>query len=294
MRRRTLLAFGAAALVLAGRRPARAQASDEVRDRFAAALDSIEAKSGGRLGVALIEVGGGRRWSSRGSERFPMASTFKALLAAAVLARVDRGEETLTRRLPVAQADIIAHSPFAQARVGQEASVGDLCEAAVALSDNASANLLLATIGGPEGLTRFLRSIGDPETRLDRIEPAMSEATPGDPRDTTTPEAMATSIEALVFGEALSPSSRGALTRWLIDSTTGLARLRAGLPKDWSAGDKTGSGKHGTTNDVAVIWPSNGGASLVLASYLTGSTLDPGARDAVHADVARAAVAAVG
>lgn len=293
MRRRTLLACGAAALAVAGRLPAHAQSVDDARDRFAAALDAIEAKSGGRLGVALIEVGGGRRWSSRGSERFPMASTFKALLAAAVLARVDRGEETLQRRLPVKSADILPHSPFAQARVGQEASVGDLCEAAVALSDNASANLLLETIGGPDGLTKFLRSIGDPASRLDRIEPGLNEAAPGDPRDTTTPEAMATTVEALVFGEVLSPSSRGALTRWLVDSTTGLARLRAGLPKGWSAGDKTGSGENGTANDVAVIWPPNG-ASLVLASYLTGSTLDAAGRDAVHADVARAAVAAIG
>lgn len=293
MQRRTVLAFGAAALVFVSRLPARAQAPGAAQDRFAAALDAIEAKSGGRLGVALIEVGGGRRWSSRGSERFPITSTFKTLLAAAVLARVDRGEETLTRRLPIAKSDIIEHSPFAQARAGQEAGIGDLCEAAVALSDNASANLLLATIGGPEGLTRFLRSIGDPVSRLDRIEPALNEAAAGDPRDTTTPEAMATTVEALVFGEVLSPSSRGALTRWLIDSTTGLARLRAGLPKDWSAGDKTGGGENGTANDVAVIWPPNG-ASLVLASYLTGSTLDASGRDAVHADVARAAVAAIG
>ncbi|MFC3691016.1 class A beta-lactamase [Chenggangzhangella methanolivorans] len=293
MRRRTVLTLGLAA-ALAGRLPARAETPDDAaRDRFAATLDALEAKSGGRLGVALVEVGGPRRWSSRGSERFPITSTFKTLLAASVLARVDAGTESLDRRLPVTAADLVEHSPFAQSRVGGEASVRDLCEATMTLSDNASANLLLPSVGGPKGLTRFARSIGDPESRLDRIEPALNEAAPGDPRDTTTPEAMALSVERLVFGEVLTPSSRGALTRWLVDGRTGAARLRAGLPQGWAAGDKTGGGANGTANDVAVIWPP-AGAPLVLACYLTGSTLDGDGRDAIHADVARAAVAAVG
>ena len=293
MRRRTVLGLCLTALAF-GRAPALAQDDDAAaRERFAAALDAIETKSGGRLGVALVEVGGTRRWSSRGEERFPICSTFKTLLAAAVLARVDRGEETLDRQVPVAEADIIVHSPFAKTRVGQGASVRDLCEATMTLSDNAAANLLLPSIGGPKGLTRFLRSIGDPVTRLDRSEPALNAATPGDPRDVTSPETMASTVEKLVFGEVLTPSSRGALTRWLIDGKTGDARLRAGLPKTWSVGDKTGSGENGTTNDVAVVWPANG-APLVLACYLTGSTLDGPGRDAVHADVARAAAAAVG
>lgn len=294
MRRRTVLGLGLAALAFG--RPAlaaAAEAQDDPRARFAAALEAIEARSGGRLGVALVEVGAARRWSYRGRERFPMCSTFKTLLAAAVLARIDRGEETLARRVAVRAEDLVENSPFASARVGGEASVGDLCEAMVTLSDNACANLLLPLVGGPEGLTRFLRSTGDPTTRLDRIEPALNEAAPGDPRDVTTPEAMAATVERLLFGEILTPASRGMLVRWLVDSQTGANRLRAGLPKDWTVGDKTGVGRNGTSNDVAAAWPTEG-APLILACYLTGSTLDADGRDAVHADVARAAVAALG
>lgn len=291
MRRRTVLGLGLAALAAA--RGELVRAEENPGARFAAALEAIEARSGGRLGVALVEVGGSRRWSFRGRERFPMCSTFKTPLAAAVLARVDSGEETLSRRLPVAPGDIVENSPFATARAGQDASIGDLCEAAVTLSDNTSANLLLATLGGPEGLTRFLRSTGDPTTRLDRIEPALNEAAPGDPRDVTTPEAMAATVERLLFGEVLTPASRGALIRWLVDSRTGARRLRAGLPKGWTVGDKTGVGENGTSNDVAAAWPAEG-QPLILACYLTGAKLDAAGRDAVHADVARAAVAALG
>lgn len=292
MRRRRFLGLAGAALVA---RPSlvRAEAAGFDATALRTAIAAVEARSGGRLGVALVEIGTSRRFAWRGNERFPMCSTFKALLAAAVLQRVDSGSERLDRGLPVAASDILAGSPFAGAKVGGKALVLDLCEAAMTLSDNAAANLLLPSVGGPDGLTRFVRSIGDPVTRLDRTEPALNESAPGDPRDTTTPDAMADSLGALVFGETLGLASRALLVRWLIDSRTGAARLRAGLPADWSVGDKTGAGENGTTNDVATLWPPRG-APLILACYLTGSTLDADGRNAVHADVARAVVSAIG
>ncbi|PZQ16147.1 MAG: class A beta-lactamase [Ancylobacter novellus] len=290
MRRRTVLAGGVAFFACGARSGARAQGAASAPARFAETIKALEARSGGRLGVALLEVGGGLRLAHRGGERFPMCSTFKALLAAAVLARVDRGEETTDRRIEIPASAILDGSPFSSARAGADASVAELCEASMTLSDNAAANLLLPSVGGPQGLTRFLRSIDDPVTRLDRIEPALNEAAPGDPRDTTSPAAMAATLATLVFGETLTPFSRGALVRWLIDARTGGKRLRAGLPPDWTAGDKTGAGPNGTTNDVAVLWPP-AGQPLVLACYLTGSALDAAGRDAIHADVARAAVA---
>lgn len=291
MRRRTFLALSAAALVGHGA-PASAAEDAASGETLRTKIEALEGKSGGRLGVALIEVGRGLRFAHRGDERFPMCSTFKAPLAACVLARVDRGEETIDRRVEVSASAIIDGSPFTSIRAGADASVAELCEATMTLSDNAAANLLLPSIGGPEGLTRFLRSIGDPVTRLDRTEPALNEAAPGDPRDTTSPAAMASTLSTLVFGETLTPFSRGALVRWLIDARTGGRRLRAGLPSDWTVGDKTGAGANGTTNDVAVLWPP-AGAPLMLACYLTQSTLDAAGRDAIHAEVARAAVAGV-
>jgi beta-lactamase class A len=164
--------------------------------------------------------------------------------------------------------------------------LGELCAAAVELSDNTAANLILGSIGGPPGWTRFVRSIGDASSRLDRTEPTLNTAIAGDPRDTTTPSAMARDLEAALLGQAMSPASRGQLKTWMVAAQTGLSRLRAGLPPGWQVGDKTGSGDHGTSNDIAVAWAPAG--PIVIACYLTGAdAATSAARDAAIADVGR-------
>lgn len=255
------------------------------RRKLQAELRRLERESGGRIGLALLDSGSGARFDWRGDERFPMCSTFKWLLAAAVLQRVDRGVESLERRIAVPRAELVVHSPFTETRAS--ASVRELCEATITLSDNTAANLLLPSVGGPAGLTTFLRSIGDPRTRLDRTETALNSAIPGDPRDTTTPRGMVDDLQKLLLGDTLAAASRAQLLDWLRANQTGGARLRAGLPTGWRVGDKTGSGANGTTNDVAILWPP-GRAPLLVAAYLTGSKLDSPGRDAVHASLARA------
>ncbi|MGH8028616.1 MAG: class A beta-lactamase, partial [Arenimonas sp.] len=162
-----------------------------------------------------------------------------------------------------------------------------LCAAAMTQSDNTAANLLLATIGGPAGIGVFARTLGDADTRLDRMETELNSANPGDTRDTTTPQAMLGNLRDLLLGEALSEGSRTRLLGWMRANTTGGARLRAGLPPDWQIGDKAGSGARGTTNDIAILWPP-GGKPLLFCAYLTHSKLDSGKRDAIHAALARA------
>ncbi|MBV8185954.1 MAG: class A beta-lactamase [Alphaproteobacteria bacterium] len=255
-------------------------------------LRRLESESGGRLGVTLLDTKDRSRSGYRNDERFPMCSTFKAVLAAAVLRRVDDGQEQLARRVRFGAEAILAYAPVTKSHVGSEGmSIAELCDAAVTLSDNTAANLLLASIGGPAALTTFLRAIGDGVTRLDRIEPELNEALPGDPRDTTTPDAMASTLSAVAVGEALSSASRTQLVAWLVANKTGDARLRAGLPSSWRVGDKTGTGARGTSNDIAVIWPDNR-APLVVAAYLTGATVDPARQNAVLAAVGRAIAAA--
>ncbi|UFZ05928.1 class A beta-lactamase [Bradyrhizobium ontarionense] len=257
-------------------------------------IAEIEAYSGARLGVALLDTASGSLSGHRLDERFAMCSTFKALLAAAVLAKVDVGTEQLARRIPITQADILAYAPVTKIYVGTSGlSVAELCEAAVTVSDNTAANLLLATLGGPAGLTRAIRAFGDAISRLDRTEPDLNEAKPGDVRDTTTPAAMAQTLATLTTGHALSAASRDLLTGWMIGCQTGGARLRAGLPKEWRIGDKTGTGAHGSSNDVAVIWPA-GRAPVIVSSYLTESTASDDKRNAVHAAVGRAVATALG
>lgn len=260
---------------------------------FRKAVAAVEQASGGRLGLAVIDTGSGEHFGWRGTERFPMCSTFKFALAGLILKQVERKRETLARRIPVAAADIVSNSPFCEARVGGSASVAELCHATITVSDNSAANLLLRTIGGPEGFTRWLRSVGDPVTRLDRWETEMGEARPGDARDTTTPEAMAGLAQRLLLGNALAPASRAQLTGWMKDTRTSHNSLRAGLPAGWAVADKTGAGGYGTDNLIAVVWPPRR-APLIVASYITGSTPDFEKRRPLHAGIGRAIVMAMG
>ncbi len=252
---------------------------------LASAFARIEKESGGRLGVAVIDTHTGMQAHHRADERFPLCSTFKLLAAAAILRRVDEGADRLDRRVHYEAKDLVVYSPVTGTHTADGMTLAELCDAAVTLSDNTAGNLLLAALGGPGGITALARSLGDEVTRLDRIEPELNEAKPGDPRDTTSPAAMTANLRALVLGDALTTSSRAHLTGWLVANKTGNARLRAGLPSGWRAGDKTGTGGNGSTNDVGVFWPP-GRAPIVVSAYLTG-TMAP-------ADRANAAIAAVG
>ena len=251
-------------------------------------IAQLEKRSDGRLGVGILDTATGEVLSHRGDELFPMCSTFKFLAAGFVLRRVDLGEESLDRIVRYGTSDLVANSPFTEKYAGGKGvSIAQLCQATVTLSDNAAANLLLTSFGGPEGLTAFLRQIGDAVTRLDRIEPEMSAATPGDPRDTTSPQAMALTMQQLLFGDVLSSAGQDQLARWLIDNETGGTRLRAGLPSDWRIGDKTGTSRNGVTNDIAFVEKPDR-APLIVTVYLAETGLGASARNAIIADVGRA------
>lgn len=250
-------------------------------------LEALDRRHGGRLGVFALDTGTGRTLAHRGDERFAMCSTFKLLLAAQVLAAVDAGEERLDRRLGWAPDDLVSWSPVVEKHDGAAGlPVAALCEATMTISDNTAANLLLAEHGGPAGLTTWLRGIGDEVTRLDRNEPTLNEAAPGDPRDTTTPAAMVATLQKLLLGDVLSDASRSLLTGWAIANQTGDKRLRAGLP-GWRVGDKTGTNNIGNANDIGILWPPGERAPILVAAYYAESTSTPAQRDAVLADVGR-------
>jgi beta-lactamase class A len=254
----------------------------------------IEAERGGRLGVAVLDTGSGRRFGHRQDERFPMCSTFKLLLAAAVLARADAGKDRMDRRIIITREDLAGWSPTTEKNVGgQGMTLTALCEATMTLSDNGAANALLRQIGGPEGLTAYVRTLGDSVTRLDRWETALNEAIPGDPRDTTTPAAMLADMRALLLGEALSAGSRGQLVAWMRGSKTGDKRMRALLPKGWQEGNKTGTGERRTSNVVSILWPPGGRPPVLVAAYLTEGAASDATRDAALADVGAAVAAAL-
>ena len=284
-RRRALAQLSALAGICAAPR-ARGATKSAPQD-LASLARRIERDIGGRLGVCVVRPNDGR-WSYRADERFPMCSVFKAIAAAGVLARVDRGELRLEQRIVFTRADLLAHSPMTETRAdGDGMMLVELCAAAMTLSDNTAGNLLLRELGGPPGFTTYVRSLGDTVTRLDRWEPELNEARPGDPRDTTSPAAMCALFTQLLFAERLAPVSRERWTDWLLGNRTGDARLRAGVPQDWRMGDKTGTGQHGATIDVAVLWPP-GRRPLVAAVFIRDSAATLERRNAAIATVGRA------
>ena len=257
---------------------------------FANRILSTEQRTGARIGVAAVDTASGKRLAYRSEERFLMCSTFKFLAAAAVLKRVDGGQEKLDRFLSYDAKDILEYAPVTKAHLKDGGmTLGALCAAAIEQSDNTAGNLLLDTIGGPTGLTNFARSIGDETTRLDRKEPELNSASPGDERDTTTPAAMCADMQRLLLGKLLSESSRQQLEDWLRQNETGSQMIRAGVPKTWTVGDKTGRCGNGATNDVAIIRPP-ASAPIMVAIYSMGSASSAQDRTAIVAEAARAVV----
>ncbi|WP_425257773.1 class A beta-lactamase [Rubrivivax sp. RP6-9] len=253
-------------LLLAGLLPVPVAAAD--------ALAALERRAGGRLGVALLDTGSGRRWVHRGDERFGLCSTFKLPLAGAVLQAVDQGRLRADARLPLRRSERVPHMPATEAWLARGwATPLALAEAAQVTSDNLAANVLLRALGGPEAFTGWLRAQGDPVTRIDRYEPALNRVLPGDARDTSSPAALAGTVARLCAGDTLQAASRDRLIAWMVATQTGRNRLRAGLPAAWRAGDKTGTGFSpglpDRLNDVAVFWPP-GRQPWVLACFYEG------------------------
>jgi beta-lactamase class A len=219
--------------------PAEQQKTDQTA---ATSIATIEESLAGRLGVAVLDTGDGRRLEYHASDRFPLCSTFKFLAAAAILQKVDKKELELNLQISYGSIDLLDWAPITKKHVQEGTmTLEALCAAAIEYSDNTAGNLLLQTIGGPRDLTDFARSLGDSITRLDRNEPSLNTAIKGDERDTTSPVAMMNDLTALLLGDTLSDASRQQLEGWLLKNTTGAKRLRAGLPSTWQVGDKTGT-----------------------------------------------------
>jgi beta-lactamase class A len=246
-------------------------------------LRRLERRFDARLGLYALDTGTGAELAYRADERFAFCSTFKALAAAAVLHRTPLGD--LDRVVGYTEADLMASSFVTRDHVATGLTLRAVCDAAVRFSDGTAGNLLLREIGGPAGLTRYLRGLGDDVTRCDRTEPHLAGWTPGDPRDTTHPRAIATDYRRIVLGDALPPRRRAFLRGLLERNTTGGDRIRAGLPRGWTVADKTGTGNHGIANDVAIAWPP-GSAPLVLAVMTRRSAVDAEPAEALIAAAA--------
>ncbi|MFC5829245.1 class A beta-lactamase [Nonomuraea insulae] len=252
-------------------------------------LRALEASFQGRIGAYAIDTGTGKTVAYRSGERFPLLSTFKAMACGAALHKARTSEPGLMDKLVKwTAAEVKPNSPTTEKHVKDGLTVAKLCEAAITQSDNTAGNMVLKQIGGPAGLTRYFRSLKDPVSRLDRWETELNDWTAKDRRDTTTPAAIARDLRLLTSGRALGAKDRERLNGWLIATTTGDARIRAGLPKTWKIGDKTGTnGDIGAGNDIAIAWPSGkSGAPIILAVYTNRTGATPPADDKVIAQTA--------
>jgi beta-lactamase class A len=270
--------------------PLVAARTEEIRGDITAFADLEKQHAGSRVGMAVIDLSTNRRVDYRPGERFTMCSTFKVLAVAAVLKRVDENKEKLDRFVPYGEAQLLEYAPVTRAHVKEGGmTLEALCAAAIEQSDNTAANLLLEAIGGPEKWTEFARSLGDKFSRLDHNEPDLNIARPGKEDDTTTPAAMAADLQRLLTSDFLAIASRTRLETWMQQNQTGLKMIRASIPPDWKAGDKTGRSGDGATNDIAVLRPPAGGP-IFIAIYTVDPAESQEARDQLVAEVAKAAI----
>lgn len=290
--RRTLIG-GAGALALVGCYPRRDEPkADEAPQPFL--LNDLEERHGGRLGVAALDVGSQRRVSWRGQERFAFCSTFKVFLAVATLERVQREEEQLDRAVAVTRADMIPHAPVTEKAIGRTLTIRELMQAAVEVSDNPAANILIREMGGIAVWRSWWPTFGDTTTVISRLEPDLNTALPNDPRDTCLPDQTIANIRELAFSDRLTPEHDQLISGWLTASPTGPNRIKAGVPQGWTVAHKTGTGSNGATNDIGMLTPLSG-SPVLLAAYFTGAPeATDEQRDAVIAEATRRALKALG
>lgn len=274
--------FAAAGFSLQRQRLLSVKAFDHIPPR----VTLLERQNGGRIGLCILDTGTGKAVGNRIDERFPMCSTFKFPLAAAILQRVDQGKESLTRTVAIPPRPLLPVSTITEEFAGGQMALQDLCRAVLVRSDNTAANVLLETLGGPPAINAFLRSIGDGDTRLDRNEPSLNTSIPDDPRDTTTPRTMAADLQRLLLGKALKTASRQMLVDWMEACVTGLDRLRKDAPENWRVADRTGSNGEHTTNDIAVFWPTSR-EPIAVTVYITQCPGPEAKRNAAIAEIGR-------
>ena len=251
-------------------------------------LAELETSSDGRLGVFAINTANNEVIQYRATERFPMCSTGKVLCVSAILKQSMKAPDLLQQRVMYTKKDVDSsgYAPVTKNFIVDGMTISELCKAAITQSDNTAMNLLMKKLGGPAVVTGFVRSIGDEAFKLNRFEPDLNSAIPNDSRDTATPVGMAKSLQRLAFSHVLAKSQREQLLVWLKNNTTGDARIRAGVPKTWVVGDKTGTGRYGTTNDIAIIWPPKC-PPIIAAIYFTQNEQDAAPREDVIASVTR-------
>ncbi len=249
-------------------------------------IKGLEPSLSARIGVAILDTKNGERWDYNGDQRFPLTSTFKTIACAKLLYDAEHGEVNLNSTVEVKKADLVTYSPVLEEKVGQPITLSDACFATMATSDNTAANIVINAVGSPKSITHFLRQLDDQETRLDRIEPDLNEGKPGDLRDTTTPNAITSTLDQLLFGSTLSEASKKKLLGWMVKNQVTGNLLRSVLPVNWGIADRSGAGGFGARSITAVVW-SEDKSPIIVSIYLARTEASMEERNGALVEIGR-------
>lgn len=215
----------------------------------------LEKEYDAKLGIYALDTGTNQTVAYHSDDRFAFASTSKSLAVGALLRK--NSLEALDQRITYTHEDLSNYNPITERHVDTGLTLKELADASVRYSDSTAHNLILKQLGGPSEFEKILREMGDTVTTSERFEPELNEVHPGETHDTSTPEAIAKTLQSFTLGTALPIEKRELLVDWMKRNTTGDKLIRAGVPKGWEVADKTGAGSYGTRNDIAIIWPPN-------------------------------------
>ncbi|MFQ6340470.1 class A beta-lactamase BlaIII [Bacillus sp. AF62] len=215
----------------------------------------LEKEYDAKLGIYALDTGTNQTVAYHSDDRFAFASTSKSLAVGALLRK--NSLEALDQRITYTHEDLSNYNPITEKHVDTGMTLKELADASVRYSDSTAHNLILKQLGGPSEFEKILREVGDTVTTSERFEPELNEVHPGETHDTSTPEAIAKTLQSFTLGTALPIEKRELLVDWMKRNTTGDKLIRAGVPKGWEVADKTGAGSYGTRNDIAIIWSPN-------------------------------------
>ncbi|MCL1135671.1 class A beta-lactamase [Shewanella hafniensis] len=243
-------------------------------------------RQGWNIGVSVIENSSNNVYSINGDERFSTNSTIKALACAIVLSEVDKNAVSLDDAMMINEQDVVSHSPVMKEFIGKKVTLADACKATMTYSDNTAANFAIKKSGGPEGITSFLRSMGDDITRADRYEPDLNTNLEGDLRDTSTANAMAANFNKLLLGNILSTQSKEQLKDWMMGNKVADNMLRLVLPTGWEIADSTGANSYGARGIISMVW-SESQQPLIISIYIKKENTAIEEREKVISEIGR-------
>lgn len=259
-------------------------------------IEQISHAAQGRVGVTATVIETGESVTLNGDQRFPMQSVYKFPIGMAVLAQVDQGKLKLDQQVRVETSDFVSnlqHSPIRDENPqGVELNLAELLKYMVSESDGTACDVLLKLVGGPEAVTQYLHDLDVNDIVVANTEKEIGQDKAVQYRNYATPDAVVTLLRALYEDQGLSESNQALLLRLMIETPTGIQRIKGLLPDGTVVAHKTGTsrtvdGVTAATNDVGLVTLPNG-QHLAIAVFVSDSTANDTMREKVIAKVARA------